>query len=199
MMSQQMQLGDWAPTLDESLSQFHTPVKLCQRMVKLAGVAPGMRVVEPSAGGGNIVRELISAGAFVTAIEIDPRWRAVLSSEFGDRAFTLCGDFTKMESQPFDLAVMNPPLTNGVAAHHIRLALNWAPRVVSIIRSQDMHGVDRWDELWSDCDLATEVKLVRRPIYSGAGGKIENTIVEVYRKGEYHGPQKVEWWTDDWR
>ena len=82
MRTDQLSLGDFAPELLPELSQFHTPTKLAKRMGAYADVLPGMRVLEPSAGGGNIVRELVKAGAEVDAVEIDPRWCTVLRKEF---------------------------------------------------------------------------------------------------------------------
>lgn len=201
----QMQFGEWAPELNKSLSQFHTPMKLCRRIAEWCGIGPQTVAIEPSAGGGNFVRAMLERGArHVWAYEIDRVWCSVLSKQFMDSAHWNCvsiinQDFMSCEPRhDVQIALMNPPLTNGVAASHVAHALNFAPRAVSIMRSQDMHGVDRYDELWSKCDLAREVKLVRRPKYAGAGGKIETVIVDVYKKGTYDGPQSVEWWTDDW-
>lgn len=201
-MANQLSLGEWAPPLKPELSQYHTPVKLCRRIVKWAGVKRGMRVLEPSAGGGNLVRELVRAGAIVTAVEIDPAWAKVLYEEFSrtGRVDVVESDFKNFsETDCYDMAVMNPPLDGGVGAGHVAHALRMAPKVVSVLRSQDPHGVDRYKELWSRCDQAGEVKLVRRPVYAGAGGQIETIIVDVRRQGTYDGPQSIEFWVDDWK
>ena len=198
---EQQQLGDFAPTLNPELSQYHTPMKLARRMVEWAGDLRGKFVIEPSAGGGNIVRELMRQGAFhVCAVECDPAWAKFLETEFGDeRVVVGWADFLEVEPRPYHLAVMNPPLDDGVAAIHVRRALEWAPRVISIMRGQDLHCQRRWRELWSDCDLARLALMVNRPKYSGAGGQIETIVVDVYHKGTYSGPQVIEHWPDDWR
>jgi 16S rRNA (adenine1518-N6/adenine1519-N6)-dimethyltransferase len=49
-----------------------------RRIVEVAGVGPGDRVVEIGAGAGTLTRGLVAAGARVTAFEVDERLRPVL-------------------------------------------------------------------------------------------------------------------------
>jgi hypothetical protein len=197
-------LGGMAAPFNAELSQFHTPVKLARRIVDWAGVA-GKRVLEPSAGGGNIVRELVRAGASqIVAVEIDLLWCEAMASEFYsckqscEQLRIIQGDFTALVPAQLDLAVANPPLDGGVGGHHVRHMLNWVPRAVSVMRGQDLHGGERYRELWSDCDLARIAFLSARPRYRNEGGKIETVVVDVYRKGTYSGVQSIEHWADRW-
>jgi hypothetical protein len=58
---------------------FPTPAELAARMVAIAGLASGSRVLEPSAGTGVLVRAIRErAGSLVTAVEIDARMVALL-------------------------------------------------------------------------------------------------------------------------
>lgn len=65
-------LDKGAVTTARDLGFFPTPAPLARRLVALAGVRPGDLAVEPSAGEGAIVAELIAAGAEVHAVEVDP-------------------------------------------------------------------------------------------------------------------------------
>lgn len=207
-MNDQLTLGDFAPPLDPERDQYHTPVKLARKMVEWAGLdgAREHTVLEPSFGGGNIVREIIKAGHLVTGVEIDRNWYSLVKQEFRyDYSANLwCGNFLKMvrlqlpNSNLCDLCIANPPLTGGVGAKHVRHALRFAPRAVSLLRGQDLHGVARWEELWSVCDLARIAFLVRRPVFTGAGGQTEFVCVDVRRKGTYNGPVIIEFWPDSW-
>jgi hypothetical protein len=214
-MTDQLPLGDWAPPLDPALSQYHTPVKLAKRMVRWAGVEPGMRVLEPSAGGGNIVRALLDEekrpgnmlGFQVVAIEKDEKWAKYLVDHFACpvSCYVLCADFLNEKAEctvahAMDLAVMNPPLNGGVAGEHIMHALKFAPRAISLIRGGDLHGVDRYERFWSQCDLARVAHLCRRPPFGGDWhvGNTEFCVVDVYRKGTYTGHQSIEHWADSW-
>jgi predicted RNA methylase len=69
----------------KTLQFFETPVALARRMVDLAQIAPGNTALEPSAGMGRIVRELLAARAEVVAIEIDPANATALRAIVGLR------------------------------------------------------------------------------------------------------------------
>jgi len=84
------------PELDPGRSQWFTRPELCRRVVRWAGVRPGMRVLEPGAGSGNFVAALVEAGADVTAVEIDRRWvRWIRRREDCRGAHVTVGDFLK--------------------------------------------------------------------------------------------------------
>ncbi len=193
----QLTLGDFAPSLNPELSQYHTPVKLARKMVKWAKV-DGLHVLEPSAGGGNIVRELIRVDAIIEAVEIDPRWVKVLRHEFPTTDI-IEADFLKWTAHNrYHAVIMNPPLDEGVGTHHIKHALRFAPQVISVLRGQDLHCKERYREFWSNCDLARLALLVRRPVYSGKGGQIETIVVDVRRKDTFIGRQIIEHWSESW-
>jgi len=61
---------------------FPTPPDLAKRMVELAEIQPGMCVLEPSAGTGNLARAIRSAvpGAHLDLIEIDPKLCSILKA-----------------------------------------------------------------------------------------------------------------------
>lgn len=204
-MNEQLNLGAWAtPRYDPALGQWHTPPWLAAMMVEWADVRPGMTVLEPSAGGGAIVKELIRAGAVVDAVEIDQAWAASLRTDFPD-VITIVADFLSLlpthsvGNYGYDLEVMNPPLDGGAGPTHIAHALKFAPRVVSILRTVDLHGVDRNKVLWSQHALAGIRWLVRRPVFSGdesrspgSGAQADFVVVDVRR--EFTGNVDVGWW-----
>ena len=190
-------LGSWAPFLDYDVSQYPTPPILARKMVDWADVWPGEAVVEPSAGGGNIVRELLRARADVTAIEVDPRWAELLVEQWPSLRVVV-GDFFDVMPRPVDLVVSNPPLNAGQGPAHVRRMLDWAPRVVSLLRLADLAGRAHYEQLWSECDLARLAVLAHRPVFVGQGGKTDFCVVDVRRAGAYHGPQRVEHWIERW-
>ena len=196
-MSSQLQLGDWAPSLKTELGQYHTPVRLARKMVAWAHLPRGAKALEPSAGGGNIVRELVTVGADVTAVEIDPEWATLLADQFDARV--VCADFLAWEPPaPFDIAVMNPNLDGGVAGVHVAKALEVAHRAVSVLRVDDLTGVQRYQSLWRKCDLAGVAYLVHRPVFKGDGGMTDFCVVDVWRPGTFQGTPRIEHWPDRW-
>lgn len=206
-MSSQLRLGDWGPELRPGLSQYPTPRILARRVVDWAGVRPGDSVLEPSAGGGNLVRELMRVGARVTAVEVDPEWAHVLVQEAGVKV--VCADFIQWEPAiegMFDLAVMNPPLNGGVGGDHVAHALRFAPRVVSVLRLADLAGRGRFNSLWSKCRIARLAILVERPVFAHVdgsdGGLTDFCVVDVRADGSEWPEcvaQTVEHWRDRWR
>lgn len=58
---------------------FPTPKPLAKRLVEMADIQPGMSVLEPSAGNGNIADELAKTGADVTVVEPAGRLRDILA------------------------------------------------------------------------------------------------------------------------
>lgn len=105
---------------------FPTPPDLAARMVELADVRPGHRVLEPSAGTGAILDALNGHAkecAHVVAVEINP----TLGGRLDDtgRAVVI-GDFLKCDPETlwgaFDRVLMNPPFENGADIRHIRHA-----------------------------------------------------------------------------
>lgn len=120
--------GEYTP--DRKKFQFFpTPDPLARRLVELAGILPGERCLEPSAGTGNIARHLPLADC----VELDPKNRAVLE----EQGFRVVGDdFMKFEpGDVYDVVVMNPPFCKGQDARHILHAIGIARRKVVAVAS----------------------------------------------------------------
>lgn len=111
---------------------FPTPKQVVFKMLILADIQPGHRILEPSAGTGAILNELPGDTCRV-AVEIDPKMADKLHV-FGT---VKCGDFLSMDGElgKFDRIVMNPPFTGGQDIKHIKHArqfLNPGGRLVTI-------------------------------------------------------------------
>lgn len=111
----------------KTLEQFFTPEALAERMASLAGIGPGMHVLEPSAGDGRLVRAALAAGAaFISAVEIDPKLAEVLGQfMWGQHAGgVFCDNFLSWwppSPIPIDVVLMNPPFSaNQDIAHFYR-------------------------------------------------------------------------------
>ncbi len=104
---------------------FPTPPEIASRMVQLADIQPGHRVLEPSAGTGNLLAPLIGMKIEVTAVEINSKVCQKLRRRFPGEDMILDADFLKFTEQQlgtFDRIVMNPPFENGADIKHIRFA-----------------------------------------------------------------------------
>ena len=106
-------------------------------LVRDAGVAPGMLVLDLGAGGGVLTRALADAGARVRAVELDPAALRQLRTRFGGdpRVEVVEGDATSLPlpDEPFAV-VANLPFAAGTA---ILRRLLGDPRVPSDAARRD--------------------------------------------------------------
>ena len=123
---------------------FPTPPELVENLVREADIKPGMRVLEPSAGKGDIADAMKGAGGAVDTIEISPTLREILEA----KGYTPVGqDFMDYRpEQGYDRIVMNPPFSNRLDAEHVRHAydmLNPGGRLVAIMGEGSFFGTDK--------------------------------------------------------
>ncbi len=119
---------------------FPTPEALAEEVAEAAEIEPGMTVLEPSAGTGNLlraIRKVSEAQAICTAVEVNAKLCEQLRSvEPGTRVE--CADFLQMSPETlgsFDRVVMNPPFGNAEDIKHIEHALKFLTpggRIVAI-------------------------------------------------------------------
>lgn len=130
---------------------FPTPKKVVEKMLDLADVQPGDRVLEPSAGKGSIadaVKES-SPDANIDVIEIEPRLREILSK----KGYNLVGrDFVEesvkhvMNQNEYDKIIMNPPFEGLQDVQHVMQAydlLKPGGRLVSIMSESPFFRSDK--------------------------------------------------------
>jgi predicted RNA methylase len=172
----------------EKLSQWYTPPDLAKRMAELVDLR-GKRVLEPSAGSGNLVRAALDAGAsYVLANDIDPRNRETLVERFDDPVNAWNADFLTLHERqmpsPFHVALMNPPWDDGVHWKHIQHALKFAPVVVALAPLAMLEGAERKREFWSGVWLDGLYICSERPAFGPEGGKMP-VACYVFRQPSY--------------
>lgn len=137
---------------------FPTPLDLAARMVELAGVEPGERVLEPSAGTGNIAAQVArNTQGSLLCVEVNPTLCSGLQ-----RAGYVVQSADFLETSPedlggvFDCVIMNPPFENAADIKHILHAqkfLRDGGRLVAICadgprqRAALMPLADLWEDL----------------------------------------------------
>lgn len=112
---------------------YPTPPAIAARMVELVGIENGDRVLEPSAGSGNIVQALMNNGGRtkslggLTGYDISPQLVDRLKNEFPLGNFW-CADFLEWPATTGNKVhriVMNPPFSKGQDIAHILHALTF--------------------------------------------------------------------------
>lgn len=142
---------------------FPTPTSVAERMVREAGITKGMRVLEPSAGSGNIADAIKAAGGKVDAVEISSSLRELLEAKTHD---VVANDFMEYKpAEKYDAIVMNPPFSNRMDAEHIQRAydmLKPGGKLVAIAGEGVFFGTDKKAEAfreWLSENRATIEKL----------------------------------------
>lgn len=102
-----------AETSTEGADYFPTPPALAHEMVAIADIRPDRWALEPSAGKGVIVAELLRHTGKVAVVEADPHRAAYLERQYKLQAYVTPGDFlTFRPPTAIDAIVMNPPFTS---------------------------------------------------------------------------------------
>ena len=112
---------------------FPTPPALAARMATLAGIEYKDRVLEPSAGTGNLLRAIVDAEptAKIHAVEINRALCDALPASLMADGEALCQDFLACTTEQlgrFNKILMNPPFANGADVAHIKHALHFLER-----------------------------------------------------------------------
>lgn len=153
---------------------FPTPPELVERVLGLAGIEPGMKLMEPSAGQGAFaVRMAALAGGVehVKVCELLPgNARKLVEAGFSDVAVR---DFLAMEPEPvFDRIVMNPPFNGGVDVDHVLHAAKFLKpdgRLVAIMGPSWEFNSSRKAQAF-------------REFIDGAEGSVENVASGVFKQ-----------------
>ncbi|WP_219097725.1 hypothetical protein [Pseudomonas sp. UMAB-40] len=142
---------------------FPTPASVAQRMARLAGITKGTRVLEPSAGNGNLADAAKADGGEVDVIEISSQLRDILTA----KGYTVVAhDFDGFTpDQTYEAILMNPPFSQRRDAAHIMRAfgmLATGGRLVAIAGEGVFFGTDQKAVAfreWLDTHNATVEKL----------------------------------------
>jgi predicted RNA methylase len=150
----------------KALQAFYTPPETAERVVDAAAIEDGMRVLEPSAGGGVLARFAHDQGGRITCVEMDEATADKLASEPACEDLVY-GDFLSVKPSdligfPFDRIVMNPPFSKQADARHVLHALDFlrpGGRLVAIMAAS---------VTFRDTDLYRQVR-----DHASAGGWID--------------------------
>lgn len=126
---------------------YATPAAVVARMIELAGVRAGQRVLEPSAGAGRIADSLAALGVSLDTIEINGALAEILTLKGYD---VLRGDFlAERRGDRYDRVLMNPPFERGRDIEHVRHAfdcLRPGGRLVAVMSEGAFCRADRRGE-----------------------------------------------------
>ena len=94
---------------------FPTPKPVIQKMLDEADIKPGMSVLEPSAGKGDIADALKEAGHTPSVVEMSHRLQNILKL----KGHNVVGDDALEHTGQYQRILANPPFENGQDAEHL--------------------------------------------------------------------------------
>jgi len=185
-------LGTNCTALAKDLSYYWTPTNVITRLLDGCSLS-GARVLEPSAGTGHIVRELLLQGAIVDAVEVHPERVRALSKASGPTGLKVhaCNFLTRQPEPIYDYVIMNPPFYGTHWMKHIRHAFEFLKprgtlRAVVPIGAELNEGKEhvafrKWANQHNDCwgGLFTDLP----PESFAESGTRINTLLLTLRKG----------------
>lgn len=150
---------------------FPTPKPLINKMLDAADIQPGMSVLEPSAGKGDILDSVKERHpeAVTKGIEYQPALRDIILTKGHDIADE--NDFLSHAGQ-YDRIVMNPPFENRQDVQHVQHAYNQLKpggRLVAVMSSGPFHGSQKRDAEFRDWLNSVGAEIVDNPEGSFAG------------------------------
>lgn len=175
---------------------FETNEDTARILFERAGhIAPGMRILEPSAGRGALADKARSAGASVHCVEIQDELAMVLKARGHEVTRADFLELTPDDIGTFDAVIMNPPFDRGRDCDHVRHALGflkpggWLAAIMSASAEaaedsrrksfralvHKLNPTDRWDRRYFR-DLPERS-------FAHAGTNV-NTVTLVVRKPE---------------
>lgn len=122
-------------TIPQDFGYFPTPEPIVARLIEQAEIEPGMTVLEPSAGQGNIAKAVADI-AEVDCVELlQKNVEALLAGEFARDV--IMSDFLALVPAPtYDRVVMNPPFARQDDIRHVTHAMRFLKdggRLVSVM------------------------------------------------------------------
>jgi predicted RNA methylase len=186
------------------IDRYYTDDKLAKRIVDWAHIKSTDHVLEPSCGAGALSRHFQCEHA--TLVDADLTVDPVRASAWGFIQGDFIGMFNELESRPlplFDLAVMNPPYSEGADVAHVAHALRLSRRVVALVRLAFLATEGRYKKLWSWAEISRLAVLVSRPAFHGPEDKGHRArhdycVIELKarRQGAVVVPVPIEFWRD---
>lgn len=141
---------------------FPTPTELAQRMAQLAEIEEGHRVLEPSAGTGNLLVAILEEYGSTDLVAVEANFGLAKKLRVYGWEKVHCADFLELSADlgTFDRIVMNPPFTQGADIRHIlhaRELLKPGGRLVALCANgpRQREKLQPIAETWEDLEDGT--------------------------------------------
>jgi hypothetical protein len=177
---------NYSHDVERDANFFETPPAVIERMVELAPMEAGMHALEPSAGEGAIVKELLRQGCVVTSVEFDYDRHQKLKAIEGHEAIS--ADFLDLTPQPiYDRVFMNPPFSGQRDIMHVMNAYDFLKpggKLVAVMSAGVEFSATKLAEefrLWLD-ERGGRIHALPAGSFKDSGTMVNAVLVEVEGK-----------------
>ena len=186
-----LETGEWID-IKKEYQFFPTPNEIVEKMLDLVKIEAGMKVLEPSAGEGSIVKSLPSKNLKVTCIELNPdsfkNLKKEITSQKSTNTFTFKeGDFLNLKvSSDFDLILMNPPFSKNQDIKHAMKAMSHLKSggtLVSILSSGAMQNSRKINEEFKEMldKNSFEIIELEQRSFKSSGTMVNTVMVKIVK------------------
>lgn len=167
-------------------TQFYpTPVSVAKRTVDLCDIKHGMRVLEPSAGQGRLVDQIMTKCEIV-CVEPMPENSSVLRRKGYRTVEAFFEDFA-VDCGMFDRIVMNPPFSMQRDALHVMLAYDLLRKggiLTAIVSENSLHYNTEISDIFRSflCETNAEIFPIPFSAFEESGTMIDTVIIRIVKK-----------------
>lgn len=170
---------------------YPTPETAIEALLDNFPLGGGIKVLEPGAGSGNIIRALRRYDNItIDAVEIREEERETLA-EIADNV--LIGDYMSMELGKYDAIIGNPPFSNAMdfvtkSYQH----LNPGGVIIFLLRTAFLESKERF-QFWKEHagELAGLYTLHQRPSFTGKGTDATSYSWFIWKPGSNQNTIKI--------
>ena len=163
---------------------FATPAELAKEMIAIANVTPSCRVLEPSAGTGNIADSVREIAAECVVVELMDQNAVILKNKGYD---VIAGDFLQLsrdEIGDFNKIISNPPFAKNQDIDHIRhmySLLKPGGCLVSVASCSWTFGSQKKQQAfreWLD-EIDANIQELPASTFAASGTSVRSTLVTI--------------------
>ena len=173
-------------TLKKDIQFFPTPTELAKRMVRLADLKNTDLILEPSAGQGAIIEEILNVApnTKVNFCEIEKINQEVLSKKFGDKVINLGENFLNYDGGKFDKIIANPPFAKNQDVDHIIHMLKFVKTggcLVTLSSTSWINGATTKQKNFQLLmrELGSQIETIPAKTFAKSGTNVETLLIRV--------------------
>lgn len=167
---------------------FPSPPSVVARLMELAGVQHGMRVLEPSAGKGAIAYACADAGATVDCYELMEANFVALAGDARLGAVRHMDFLAQAPEASYDRVVMNPPFAKQADIRHVLHALRFLKPgglLVSVMAASVAFRDNKLTQDFRDLirDRGGDIEALPEGAFKASGTMVRSLIVTIPHEG----------------